>query len=170
MKKEIFIFRLLFLLSCCLPCFSEGNIYFFTQDILENIITNPESVNGTIIFDEMKAGNLKKYGSIVLFNTSMIQHYIDYQNYNIILLTENINSILYIRDYLILKKDNAETHFANGPVEINGSLFDWEVTVVVNHKWRSRFTEDISNAFKVNRHTMKIERFAYNTIRLYSED
>jgi hypothetical protein len=143
---------------------------FFDSEILDNMIKNPNFINGGIIFDKMRLGQLKEYGGLALLNTNMSQHYIDYMNYNIILLIEDTDNIKYVRDYLVLKKDNPETHLANGPVEINGTFFDWEITVVVDHKWRSLFTEDISMAFKVNQQTKRIEHFVYDTIKLYSED
>jgi hypothetical protein len=75
----------------------------------------------------------------------------------------------YVCDYLILEKQNPETRLRNGAVRINGEYTDWDIDVVVNHRWQGRYTDDISQAFKVNPQTKKIETFPYETIRLYSE-
>jgi hypothetical protein len=152
-------------------CFADdGGTQFFDQRLLENIINNSELITDTIVFDQTRLGDLKEYGGVVLLNTDMLQRYIHYMDYNILLLTETINSVTYVRDYKILKKNSPEAHLANGPVEINGDFFDWEVTVEINHEWRNHFTEDINRAFKVNRQMKKFENVIYNTIRLYSED
>lgn len=171
MKKILILLISLFPLFCC----AEGNNQYFNQKYIDKIIENKVKKNENIIFNESKEKSLGLdiYDSKVLnINSSenrLYQYYINYKNYNIILLTENIDKIEYVRDYVIIKKQNSETYLANGPVEINEEYFDWDITVVVNSKLKTEFTTDISEAFIVDLERKKIESFKFNIIKLYSE-
>jgi hypothetical protein len=144
---------------------------YFTKEFLERAIKDPKLSYGNIIFDSLKTqGLLIYYGGRLSYGSNILERHIGYGNYNIILVTEEIGSVEYVRDYLILEKQNPETYLGNGPVEINGAYFDWEIIVVVNHRWHALFTDDISQAFKVNLQTKKIEQVTYNSIRLYAEE
>ena len=164
MIKEYFLLLLfLFIFSIC------ANADYLTQDFLDEAIKDPSQSRKDLIFDITKLNNLRKYYSGPFINTNISQHYFEYGNYNVLLVTEKIKELNFVCDYLILEKLHPETHFANGPVEINDNYFNWEITVVVKQKWRGEFTDDIIQAFIVNLKTKKIEKFLYETIRLYSE-
>jgi len=144
---------------------------FFTAEFLGKAIKDAKSFYNNIIFDNSKTQGLDIYYTGRLFyGSNILERHMEYENYNIILVTEDIGDIEYVRDYLILEKQNPETYLANGPVEINGEYFDWEVIVVVNHKWHALFTDDINQAYKVDLQTNRIEPFTYDTIRLYAEE
>ena len=146
-------------------------IRYFNRTVLEEIVNDPSLSYEDIIFSEEQLSGLKRYaGEIFPSSSGLICNYIEYENYNILLLTERLNAIQYLRDLLVLEKENQETFLANGAVEINSEYFDWEVIVVVNSWHDRRFTDDISQAFKVNLETKKIEPFFYDTIRLYNEE
>jgi hypothetical protein len=161
-------------------------VTYFTEEFLEKAIKKGDTFlsEETIIFDRSKVLVLLKdglwslwmdglwiyYVGRLFYGSDTLKRYIEYGNYNILLVTQEIGDVEYVRDYLILEKQNPETHLSNGAVEINGEYGDWEVDIVVNHHWQGRFTDDISQAFKVNPQTKKIEPFIYDTIRLYSED
>jgi hypothetical protein len=100
--------------------------------------------------------------------TTIYQRYIDYGNYNILVITEVIDSVEYVWDFLLLKKQNSETYLANGAVKIDG-YFDWEITVEVVCHWQDLYTDNIMRAFKVNPRTKKIEPVKYADIRLFNE-
>jgi len=156
-------------------------VYYFSEEFVERAIKNPNLLSEEIvIFDDSLEkwkngpqgkwmGNLRLYyGGLLSYGSDIARLYIEYRNYNILLVTQKSDGVEYVCDYLILEKQNPETHLSNGAVQINGEYWDEKVDVVVNHNWR-RFTDDISQAFKVNPKTKKIEPFIFNTIRLYSE-
>jgi hypothetical protein len=151
-------------------CFAETQKQYFNDIFIENIINNKCQVTDNIIFDKAHLGGIKTHGTLIFLNTNVHQYCVNYKDYNIILVTDDIDSVKYVQDYFILKKDNPESHLTNGAVEVDNSYFDWYLTVLVNHRWQRPFTEDISKAFKVNLETKKIEPFEYKTIRLHSED
>jgi hypothetical protein len=157
---------------------------YFNEEFLERALKNPNLPDENIIFDRLKVLGLWKdgvwglwmdglrvyHGGRLFYGSDILKRYIEYGNYHIILVTQEIGCVEYVCDYLIIEKQNPEAHLSNGAVKINGEYGDWEVDIVVNHHWRGRFTDDISQAFKVNSQTKKIEPFIYDTIRLYSED
>jgi len=162
-------------------------VIYFTEKFLEKAIKEDAYTflsDETIIFDKSKVLGLWKddlwglwmdglriyYGGRLFYGSDTLKRYIEYGDYNILLVTQEIDDVEYVCDYLILRKQNPETYLSNGAVEINGEYGDWEVDIVVNHYWRGIFTDDISQAFKVNLQTKKIEPLIYDTIRLYSED
>jgi hypothetical protein len=153
---------------------------YFTEEFLENALKDHALSGENIIFDRLKAQGLKMYHGGPLFYDSYNRffyytnthlRYFEYENYNIMLVTQKNDDIEYVRDYLILKKLNPETHlfYSEGTVTINGESPGFAVTVVVNHHWRGIYTEDISQAFYVNTQTGKIEQVFFDTIRLASE-
>jgi len=162
-------------------------ICYFTEEFLEKAIKYPALSCENIIFersatpfDKSKAPSLWMYYSGKLlydsdnrffYNSDTYLHYLDYGNYNIILVTQEIEGIEYVRDYMILEKLHPETYmfYSDGTVLINGKYSGFPVTVVVNHHWRGIYTEDISQAFYVNIQTRKIEPVFFDTIRLVSE-
>jgi hypothetical protein len=170
--------------------------YFTTKKFLEKAMTEPNLPDGVIIYDETKSDGMqiyfgapdetkfeglrKYYGGRLLYDSNgvfwydsdTILRFFEYANYNIILVTQEFNDIEYVRDYLFLKKQNPETYLHNsaGAITINEESPGCnDVIVVVNHYWRGRFTDDISQVFKINMQTRKIEPIIYDTIRLYSE-
>ena len=166
MNKVFILFLFLFSFSF------NANADYFTKEFLDEAIKTPNRKNEKeIIYDRTKLDGLRQYYGGLIINTNISQYYFEYKNYNILLITEKIDGIDYVCDYLILEKQYPETHLANGPVEINGDYFDWNITVVIKCSWRGNpFTDDISQAFRVNLHTKKIEPFIYKTIRLYDEN
>jgi len=194
------IFFLLFAIIICIGCKTKSSsvlstdmpVNYFTEKFLEKAIKEGAYTylsDDTIIFDRSKVLGLWKdglwgfwmdglyfyYGGRLFPRSDTLKRYIEYGNYNIILVTREIDDVEYVSDYLILKKQNPETHLTNGPVKIiiNGEETyggSWEVDLVVNHHWRGKFTDDISQVFNVDSQTRKIEPFIYDTIRLYSED
>jgi hypothetical protein len=176
-------------------------VNYFTEEFVKKAIKEEKYTylsNETIIFNSSKVLGLWKYdikvwgiwkdtiwgewmdglffyyGGRLFPSSDTLKRYIEYEDYNIILVTQKIGDVEYVCDYLILKKQTPETYLINGPVEIiiNGEEYyggNWEVDLVVNHRWRGWFTDDISQAFLVNSQTRKIEPFIYDTIRLYSE-
>ncbi|MCL2289228.1 MAG: hypothetical protein FWC34_00755 [Bacteroidetes bacterium] len=176
MKKLLFI-----LLISLFPfvCFAEGNIRYFNQAYLDKVIANKIERNKTegLIFDrarEESLGLLNIRGGSVFSNNNreivLFRYHISYNNYNIILLTEPINNLEHVRDYLLIEKENSISNLASGPVEINGEYFDWSVTVVVNSSRRGlRYTDDISAAFFIDLENKRIKPLEFNTIRLWSE-
>jgi len=164
---------------------NEIPVTYFTEKFLEKVINEDTSLYyETIIFDRSKVLGLWKdglwglwmdnlriyYVGRLFYGSDTLKRYIEYGDYNILLVTHEINDVEYVCDYLILKKQNPETHLSNGAVVVNGEYGDWDVDIVVDHNWQGRFTDDISQAFKVNSQTRKIETFIYDTIRLYNED
>jgi len=152
---------------------------FFTDELAEEAITNPRVVlEGNVIFDKTLLGEIRQYGAKLIvidtdsgtIFTNIYQYSLDFRNYNIMLVVEKIDSVGYVRDCLLLEKLSPETRLESGAVEVNGEYVDEDITVVVNHEWRARFTEDISQAFKVDLDTKKIVPVVYDTIRLYAED
>lgn len=174
--KCVFFTGLLFLhVFLCFPDDAESQ--FFTKGFIEKLINNHDLlrdalVSETLLFDTFKLNGLKidSVSTEMFINTSMHQYYVDFISHNILLITERVSGMEYVRDCLIIEKQNHEAYLANGPVEINKSYFDWNTTVLVNHKWRARFTDDISQAFKIDIQAKKIIPLVYDTIRLYSED
>jgi hypothetical protein len=172
-SKHIFFTGLLFL--PCFLCFCDDTgKQFFTKSYIEKSINNQSLlkeaiVSNTLLFDRIELEGLNIYHGKMFPNTSIHEYYIDFITHNILLITEKVDDIAYVRDCLIIKKQNPEARLANGPVEINESYFDWDATVLVNHKWRAKFTDDISQAFTVDIQARKIMPLVYDTIRLYSE-
>jgi hypothetical protein len=162
--KNVF---LIMLLSLAYSSFAE-NIIYFDNIFIEAEINNRNHQRENIIFDRTRLQDCFMYGSRVFLNTSIHQHYIEYKDYNILLITEKPDEIEWVKDFLIIKKLTPETVLADGAVQVNNDYFDWDLTVVVNRRWRGS-TEDISQAFKINPETKKIESFNFITIRLYSE-
>ena len=147
-------------------------ISYFTVEFLAKAITDQNFSYGDIIFDKTKSDGLRiYYGGRLFYDSDSILRYIEYGNYNVIVVTQEIMGIEYVQDYLILEKQNPETYLFNssGTVQIDGDFSHFDITVVVNKHWRGRFTEDISHAFIVNLQTKKIEPVVFNTIKLYSE-
>ena len=143
---------------------------YFTKEFLKEAITKQNLSYGDIIFDQTKISDLRiYYGGRLSYGSDTLLRYIEYGNFNIILVTKEIDSIEYMSDFLLLEKLTKETYLCNGAVQINDSYFDWKITIVVNNKWQGLFTDDISQAFKINEKTKKIEEINYDTIRLYSE-
>ena len=183
MKRMFIFFSFCFLYACVDTDDNNvnANSHYFTRDFAEEIIHNPslrdEVSVKNIIFDRTRAEGLKIYGGVAPFETmfsdtinSLDALFIEYMNYNIILLVERIDEIDYVRDFIILEKQYPETHLAYGPVEINHEYFDWEIIVVVNRHWLNLpYTGDISYAFKINVSTKRIEPYPFETIRLFSE-
>jgi len=159
----------------------------FTEEFLKKAINDPALSCENIIFESSAApfdrsiapGLWMYYGGKLLYdadncffyNSDTYLQYLDYENYNIILVTQEIDGIQYVRDYMILEKLNPQTHlfFSDGTVIIDGKSPGFPVTVVVNKHWQGRFTEDISQAFYVNMQTRKIEPVFFDTIRMVSE-
>jgi hypothetical protein len=191
-KHNIFI--LLAIVICIGLLSTDKPVNYFTEKFVEKAIKENAytySSNETIIFDGSKVLNLWKdggwglwmdglffyHGGRLFYGSDTLKRYIEYGDYNIILVTQEIDGVEYVRDYLFLKKQNPETHLTNGPIKviINGegsypAHGGWEIDLVVNHRWRGKeFTDDISQAFKVNPQTRKIEPFIYDTIYLYPE-
>ena len=173
-----------------LICFSQfvytedNSPVYFTEEFIEKALKNPALSGENIIFDSVKAQGLRMYhGGLLLYDSDnrffyysdTHLRYFDYGNYNIMLVTQKIDDIEYVRDYLILEKLHPETHlfYGEGTVTINGKYPGlWGVTVVVNHHLPRDFfayTEDISQAFYVNIKTRKIEPVFFDTIRLVTE-
>jgi len=160
---------------------------YFTEEFLEKAIKDTALSCENIIFersaapfDSSKAPGLWMYhgGKLLydsdnrfFYDSDTHLRYLDYGNYNIMLVTQEIDGIEYVRDYMILEKLHPETHmfYSDGTVSIDGKFPGFPVTVVVNHHWQGRFTEDISQAFYVNMQTRKIEQVYFDTIRLFSE-
>jgi hypothetical protein len=157
-------------------CFlDDAEKRFLTGSYIEKSIDNQSLlreaiVSNTLIFDRTELYGLNIYHAKVFLNTNVHEYYIDFITHNILLIAEKVDGMVYVRDCLIIKKQNAEAYLANGPVEIDGDYFDWDITVLVNHKWRAKFTDDISQAFKIDIQAKRIMPFVYNAIRLYSED
>jgi len=157
-------------------------IRYFNRTVLEEIMKDPGFYHEDIAYNQNYLSGLRSRGGGSLFigddgefnyNSGILYSHIEYENYNILLLTErvnDVNDIRYLRDILILEKETPETVIVTGPVEINDAYFDWEIFVVVNSYNGRQFTDDISQAYKVNLQTKKIERFSYETIRLWYED
>jgi hypothetical protein len=151
-------------------CFSEDNYIYFNGNYLDKIIDSANIQHENLLFDNSLREEWSIYYSKPYINTNIYQYYIEYKDSNIILLTEMVQGTKNVRDYKIIKKVHPETYLAEGPVEVNGKYFDWDITVVVNKKWKgSQFTDDILQAFKINLETKKIDVFYYETIRLFSE-
>lgn len=177
--KRAFIFFGAFFFCACTSVNASSN--YFTRDFLAKAIGNPslryEVAARDIIFDTTRAEGLRIYGGVIITETMssdtvnmLAMNSIEYMNYNVILLVERIDGISYVRDFVIIEKLHPETHLASGPVEINGEYFDWETLVVVNRDWTRRpYTDDISQAFRVNVSTRRIEPYLFRTIRLFSE-
>jgi hypothetical protein len=175
-------------------------INFATREFLEMTIMEPDKINGIIIYDELKSDELtiyfgapdetkpdalRKYGGGRLlydsdgnfwFSSDTLFQLLEFKNYNIILVTQEINNIVYVRDFLFLEKYHSETHFVNsaGAAMINGGIFGTihqhqNLIIVVNRHWRGRYTEDISHVFFINMQSRKIEQIEFETIRLTSE-
>ncbi|MDR1177483.1 MAG: hypothetical protein LBK64_01510, partial [Spirochaetaceae bacterium] len=121
---------LLMLLSLAYPSFAE-NIVYFDSLFIEAEINNQNHQSENIIFDRDKLQNCFIYGTANFLHRTIRRHYIEYQDYNIMLISEIINEIEYIRDFLIIKKLTPETTLADGAVQVNDGDFDWELTVVV---------------------------------------
>ena len=151
---------------------SDKPASYFTEEFLERAITEPNLSDGDIIFDETKSDGLRiYYGGRLFYGSDSLLRYMEYGNRNIILVTQEVEGIEYVRDYLILEKQNLETYLSNasGTVEIDGEFTNRDVTVVVNRHWQGGFTDDISQAFRINAQTRKIEPVIYDRIRLHSE-
>jgi hypothetical protein len=166
MKKRIHLF--LFLI--CFTCFAESETVYFTRDFVDDQIAGKTILNGDLVLDRKLLDGFQVYGGLIFPDTAIHQLYIEYGNYNILLITEDCGELEYVRDYVLLEKNTPETRLADGPVEINGDCFDWEITVLVNREWRAPFTEDISQVFKVDTGQKRIVPFLYDSIRLYAED
>ena len=155
---------------------------YFNRTVLEEIMKDSGFYYEDIVYNPNYLSGLISRGGGPLFidadgefnyNSGLLYSLIEYENYNILLLTERVdavNDIRYLCDILILEKENPETAIVTGPVEINDAYFDWEILVVINSYNGSRFTDDISRAYKANFQTKKIEQFFYETIRLWYED
>ncbi len=163
------------------PNSAPKSITYVTTDFWEKVITGQDLNDSTIIFDRTKIDGMRVHGAGRIlydsdynfwYDSDTLLRYIDYANYNIILVTQEIDTVEYVRDYLVIEKRTLETSLTHcqGTVRIDGVYPKFDVTVVVNHSWRGkRFTDDISQAFKVNMETRKIEPIIFETIRLYSE-
>jgi hypothetical protein len=179
----LIFFSFCFLYSCVDADDVNAGVRYFTRDFAQEIIQNPslryEISAHNIIFvpATARAEGLRIYGGVTPFETmfsdnSLGANFIEYTNYNIILLTERIDGIHYVRDFVILEKQHPETHLSAGAVEVNGEYFDWELIVVVNRHWhlpRRPYTDDISYAFKIDVSTKRIVPYPFETIRLFSE-
>ena len=140
------------------------NFYVYTWESLEIILntsTSPIelSIINAIFSDTIKIESGRNHGCVMPFevvftDNKLSAHYMEYTKHNIIILTEEINKIDFIRDYVILEKLNPETHLAHGPVNINNEFFDWEIIIEINNKsWflnKGLYTDDIGRAFKIN--------------------
>jgi len=159
------------------------NLYF-TTEFLERVIVETNlsyiGIIGDVIFDRTKIDGLRVYqggrilydaDGIFWFDSDTLLRYLEYENYNIILVTQEIDSIEYVCDYLIIEKKTTETYLfkAMGTVKIDGEFPSFDVTVVINNNWIGLYTNDISQAFKINPQTRKIEPIFFKTIRLTSE-
>jgi hypothetical protein len=167
-KTILYFFTSIFWFFCLVSLSSQA----FDRNFIEKAINGEKHLDDAVIYDPLQ--ELKTYNSLLYFNsdftsTTIRQRYIDYGNYNVLVVTEIIDSVEYVRDFLLLKKQNSETYLANGPVEINGH-FDWEITVEISHQWEGAYTDNIVRAFKVNPQTKKIELVKYASIRLYNEE
>ncbi|MDR1211703.1 MAG: hypothetical protein LBK40_05680 [Spirochaetaceae bacterium] len=149
------------------PSFAETTVYFDSL-FIEAEITNQNHQSENVIFDRDRLQDCYIYKTRNFLHRTIREHYVEYRDYNIMLISEIINEIEYVRDFLIIKKRTPETTLADGAVQVNNGDFDWELTVVVNRRWRGS-TDDISQAFKINFETKKIEPFSFITLRLYSE-
>ena len=187
LKRMLIFFSFCFLYSCVDTdeVSANANARYFTRDFAQEIIQNPslryEISAKNIIFAPAtaRAEGLRIYGGVTPFETmfsdtinSLSANFIEYMNYNIILLTERIDEIAHVRDFVVLEKQHPETHLSVGAVEVNGEYFDWELIVVVNRHWhlpRRPYTDDINYAFKIDVSTKRIVPYPFETIRLFSE-
>jgi len=144
---------------------------YLTADLLERVLKEPNFSINDLLFDETKSGLRIYHGGRLFYDSDTLLRYIDYMNYNIILVTQEIENIEYVHDYMILEKKNPETYLFKtvDNATINGEFPDFDLTVVINSRWRGLYTEDISHAFKINTETGKIEPVFFDTIRLASE-
>jgi len=161
--------------------YMETETSYFTQEYLDKSISGSNIAidlsNNIIIFDVTKADGFKIYTRKAFLDaynrqgTKISGYYLEYKNYNIIIVTEEINGTEYVRDYLILEKEHPESVLQDGDVEINGEYFDHDIIVVIDSNWRMGgipFTDDVNQAFKINWQTKKIEPVIYNTIRVHN--
>jgi hypothetical protein len=157
---KIVILIMYMLVNFVYSSFAE-NIIYFDNIFIEAEINNQNYQSENIVFDRTRLQDCFIYRSRNFLNRTINQHYIEYRDYNILLITEKNNEIEYVKDFLIIKKITPETTLADGAVQVNNDYFDWDLTVVVNRRWRGS-TEDISQAFKINLKTKKIESVSFN--------
>ena len=145
--------------SAPLPILSTDLTYtHFTREFVEKAITEPILVDGnTILFSESNSSGMRIIsGGVVLYdsdynffyNSDTLYRHIGYENYIILLVTQKIDGIEYVRDFLMIEKQTPETYFfrtVNG-IEINGELTGLELSVVIYRPWLGIYTEDISQA------------------------
>jgi hypothetical protein len=164
------ILSLFFLLQPLIPSFAEDSQYFFDQEYLELVINNQNKENDFLFFESNRISGIYS-GKYFLYNRkSFFQYYIEYKNYNIILLTEKIdNTIMIVRDFILIEKIYPDSYLSSGAIQINDTYYDWDISVVVNSKFDGLFTTNISCAYKINFDLGKIEVFEYTTIKLYRE-
>lgn len=164
--------RFIFLIILFFSAFYVNSIEnYFNSEYLNNILKNLSHNNTeNIIFNRSELGDLYVYNAkqMAVPDVNLYQYYLMYDNYTILLLTEKIDSSEYVKDYLMIKKQNPDTHLTSGAVEINNTCFDWEITVVVNSKWVGT-TSDISEAFKIDILRKKIYKIEYDSIKIFSE-
>jgi hypothetical protein len=161
-----------------------NNKVYFNEKFIENCLAGKIIKDEIIIFDKefkeklyYKLSNDKEYkggayiyGELHIPETDYFVKYIDFDEYNIMIVSINRNGVEIIIDYLMVKKQIKNMHFENGAVEIDGEYFDWYITIVLRNRWKGKYSDDISEAYKVNTESGKIEKFEYNTIKIYAED
>ena len=162
--------------------FIESTTYF-TVEFVRNALEGVNIPIYNMIFDRTKSDGLRIYavGAILHnadgefdFYSDTFFNYIEYENYNIILVTQRIDGIHFVRDYLIIEKQNPETYLISSAdtVQIDGFFPRFNVTIVVNnHRRNLLYGEDldVSQAFTINMKTRKIEEIFFDTISLASE-
>jgi hypothetical protein len=147
-----------------------NNEIYFNEKFIETYIAGKVVKDKVIIFDKefkeklyYKLSNNKEYkggtyiyGGLLISGTDYFVNYIDFDEYNIMIVLIKKNDIEIIIDYLILKKQTKDMHFENGAVEINGEYFDWQITIVLRNRWRGKYFDDISEAYIINAKSGKI--------------
>ena len=157
--------------SFSITCSASDNEQLFDSRLIQNIIENSITLDKVLVFDNKCKEELNIYGGLYLWPTNYFIYYIDYYDYNILVVTSQENNI--VHDYIILKKETEKSHFYDGVIEIDDKHFDWIAIILFRDRWQGKFREDvsgdISNAYIINFETGKIEEIKFNTITIYSE-